>query len=55
MKKKARVVQRKPDGIQAFRGIFKGLNLTESLLKDRQEEKRREEEREHEHDVRKNL
>lgn len=32
------------DPIRAFRGMFKGLNLTAQLLQDRQEERRRERE-----------
>ena len=36
------VVPMPKDPIKSFRGSFKGLALTEGLLKDRQEERRRE-------------
>jgi len=36
------VVPMTRDPIQAFRGLFKGLGLTERLLQDRHEERRRE-------------
>lgn len=37
-----RVVPVAADPVRHFRGMFKGLRLTESLLKDRQEESARE-------------
>ena len=37
-----RVVPVAKDSIKAFRGAFKGLGLTDSLLKDRAEERARE-------------
>ncbi len=37
-----RVVPVLKDPVKEFRGMFKGLGLTESLLKDRREESRRE-------------
>ena len=37
-----RVVPVPKDAIQALRGRFKGLNLTEGLLKDRKEDRERE-------------
>jgi len=37
-----RVVPVPTDAVKSFRGMFKGLGLTESLLKDRREELERE-------------
>ena len=37
-----RVVPVPTDAVKSFRGVFKGLGLTESLLKDRREELERE-------------
>ncbi len=37
-----RVVPVPDDAVKSFRGMFKGLKLTESLLKDRREELERE-------------
>ena len=37
-----RVVPVPPDAVKSFRGVFKGLGLTKSLLRDRQEELARE-------------
>ena len=37
-----RVVPVPTDTVKSFRGVFKGLGLTESLLKDRREELERE-------------
>jgi len=37
-----RVVPVATDGVKSFRGMFKGLGLTERLLKDRREEVERE-------------
>ena len=37
-----RVVPVPTDAVKSFRGVFKGLGLTESLLKDRREEWERE-------------
>ena len=37
-----RVVPVSADAVKSFRGVFKGLGLTESLLRDRREELERE-------------